>query len=75
MEKNIKGSKGANWNWVYLAQNWSWNEQNNIDLRWSGVQEDEEDIALANFIESLQKQANEKFFQKNYSRIFFMIVV
>ena len=41
------------------------NHENAIDFRYSDVQEeDEEDIALANFIESLQKQADEKNFQK-----------
>ena len=29
------------------------------------IEEDEEDIALANFIDSLQKQTDEKFFSKN----------
>ena len=36
-----------------------------IDFRWSDVQEDdEEDIVLANFFESLQKQTHEEVFQK-----------
>ena len=29
------------------------------------IEEDEEGIALANFIDSLQKQTDEKFFSKN----------
>ena len=34
--------------------------ENVIDFRWSSVQEeDEEDIALANFIDSLHKQTDE----------------
>ena len=40
-----------------------YNDENAIKFRWSGVkEEDEEDIALANFNESLQKQADEEFF-------------
>ena len=46
-------------------KSWSWNDVNAINFRWSGVQEeDEEDIALANFIESLQKQKDEENFPK-----------
>ena len=42
-----------------------YNDENAIDFRWSDVQEEEEeDIALANFIENLQKQANKENFQK-----------
>ena len=41
-----------------------YNYENAIEFRWSGVQEDEEDIALANFIESLQKQNDEEIFPK-----------
>ena len=41
-----------------------YNYENAIEFRWSGVQEDEEDIALANFIESLQKQTDEEIFPK-----------
>ena len=53
--------KGANWYWVYWSKSWSWNDENAIDFRWSDVkEEDEEDIPLANFIESLQKQADEE---------------
>ena len=41
------------------------NNENAIDFRWSDVkEEDEEDIALANFIESLQKQTDEENFLK-----------
>ena len=40
-------------------------DENVIDFRWSSVKnQDEVDIALANFIESLQKQVDEKFFYK-----------
>ena len=36
-----------------LAKIWSWNDENAIDFRFSsGQEEDEEDIALANFIEN-----------------------
>ena len=43
-----------------------YNDENAIDFKWSSVkEEDEEDIALANFIESLQKQTDEKFFKKS----------
>ena len=42
-----------------------YNNENAIDFRLSDVQEeDEEDIVLANFIESLQKQTDEEIFQK-----------
>ena len=39
-------------------------DENAIDFRWSDVKEegDEEDIALANFSESLQKQTDEEIF-------------
>ena len=37
------------------------NDENAIDFRWSDVQEeDKEDIALVNFIESLQNQTDEE---------------
>ena len=40
-----------------------YNDENAIDFRWSDVkEEDEEDIALANFNKSLQKQADEESF-------------
>ena len=43
-----------------------YNDENFIDSKWSDLtEEDEEDIVLANFIESLQKQTDEKFFQKS----------
>ena len=42
-----------------------YNDENAFDFKWSNVQEeDEEDIALANFIESLQKQTDEENFSK-----------
>ena len=38
-----------------------YNDENDIDFRWSDVLEEvEEDISLANFIESLQKQTDEE---------------
>ena len=41
------------------------NDENVIDFRWSDVKgEDEEDIAKAKLIESLQKQADEEIFPK-----------
>ena len=40
----------THWYWVYWAKIWFWKDENVIDFRWSGIQEDEEDIALANFI-------------------------
>ena len=41
-----------------------YNDENAFEFRWSDIQEeeDEEDIALANFIESLQKQTDEEIF-------------
>ena len=42
-----------------------YNDENAIEFKWSGVkEEDEEDITLANFNESLQKQADEEIFSK-----------
>ena len=42
-----------------------YNDENAIDSKWSDLtEEDEEDVALANFIESLKKQTDEKFFPK-----------
>ena len=41
-----------------------YNDENAIDLRWSDEKEEEEDIALANFVESLQKQTIKKNFSK-----------
>ena len=38
------------------------NDENAIDFKWSAVKEDEEDIALVNIIESLQKQIDEENF-------------
>ena len=41
------------------------NDENAVDFKWSvAKEEDEEDIALANFNESLQKQADEENFPK-----------
>ena len=46
------------------SKNWSWNDENAIDFRWSGVQEeDKEDIALANFIEKYKSKLMRKSFQ------------
>ena len=57
--------KGADRYWVYWSKRRSWNDENAIDFRWSDVkEEDEEDTALANFIESLQKQTDEENFLK-----------
>ena len=42
-----------------------YNDENFIDSKWSDVKEEvEEDIALANLIESLQKQTDEEVFPK-----------
>ena len=51
------------------------NDENVIDFRWSDVKgEDEEDIAKAKLIESLQKQADEEIFsQKSYWRIVWLL--
>ena len=44
-----------------LSKKNSYNNKNATDFRWSDAQEkDEEDVALANFIESLQKQTDEE---------------
>ena len=41
------------------------NYENSTDSKWSDLtEEDEEDIALTNFIESWKKQTDEKFFPK-----------
>ena len=53
----------SNWYWVHWGKSGPYNDENAIDFRWSEVkEEDEEDIALANFIESLQKQTNKENF-------------
>ena len=39
---------------------------NGIDFKWSGVKVEKEDVALVNFIESLQKQTDEEIFNKSY---------
>ena len=63
MEENE--DEGGNWYWVYSANSCSSNNQNAINFRWSGVQdEDEEDIALVNFIENYKSKLMRNFFQK-----------
>ena len=59
MKENDEGREGTNWFWVFRTKSWSWNYENTIDFKLSDVkEEDEEDVALANFIESLQKQTD-----------------
>ena len=59
MEENE--DEGGNWYWVYSANSCSSNDQNAIDFRWSGVQdEDEEDIILANLIENYKSKLMRK---------------
>ena len=59
MKENDEGREGTNWYWVFRTKSWSWNDENAIDFKLSDVkEEDEEDVALANFIESLQKQTD-----------------
>ena len=41
---------------------------NGIDFKWSGVKEEEEDVALTNFIENLQKQTDEEIFKIKVTR-------
>ena len=61
--RKIHTREGVNWHWAYWAKSWSWNFENAIGFRSSdALEEDEEDIALANFIESLQKQTDEVVF-------------
>ena len=51
--------------WANWAKADPYDDENAIDFRWSSVNEgDEEDIALANFIENLQKQNDEDIFKK-----------
>ena len=46
-----------------------YNDENAIDSKWSDLtEEDEEDVALANFIESLRKKTDEKIFPKKVIR-------
>ena len=62
LEKN-DGEEKAPINIELTEQNRSWNDENAIEFRWSSVkEEDEEDIALANFIESLQSKVMRKIF-------------
>ena len=57
--------EGIHWYWTYWTKPWSLNEENTIDFRWSDVQEEfEEDIALVNLIESLQKHTDDENFPK-----------
>ena len=42
----------------------SWNDEIAIEFRLSSVNVDEEDIALVNFIESIQKQSDKEIFPK-----------
>ena len=61
----MKKRERINWYLVYLTKRSSLNDENTIEFRWSGVQEeDEEDIVLANFVESLQNQTDENFFSQ-----------
>ena len=49
----------------FTKQKSSWNDENAIDFKWSDVkEEDEKDIALVNFIECLQKLADEDIFSQ-----------
>ena len=66
MEENQ--DEGGNWYWVYSANSCSWNDQNAIDFRWSGVQ-DEDDITLANLIENYKSKLMRKIFQKVTRRL------
>ena len=57
--------EGNNWFWAYWAKTDPYNDENVIEFKWSDVTEENgEDIALANFIESLHKQADEEIFPK-----------
>ena len=56
----------------YWRKSDPYNDENAINFRWSDVEEEnEEDIALANFIESLQKKTDEEIFHKSNLMIFF----
>ena len=66
MKEIDEGREGTNWSRVFRTKSWSWNHENAIDFKLSDVkEEDEEDVALANFTESLQKQSDEENFQKS----------
>ena len=61
VRRKRRGREGTNWFSVCRTKCWSWGDENAIDFRWSGaLEEDEKDIALVNFIESLQKQTDYK---------------
>ena len=65
MEKNDEEEKGPIDIEFTEQKKDPYNDENAIDFKWLDVQEeDEEDIALANFIESLQKQTDEENFPK-----------
>ena len=50
---------------AYWTKISSWNDENVIDFRWSGVQEEDgEDIALANFIENYKSKLIKIFLKK-----------
>ena len=48
-----------------IEKNWSWNDENAIDFRWSDVKEDKQDIALTNFIENYISKQIRKFIKKS----------
>ena len=49
-----------------LSVSWSWNDENAIDFKWSGVQEeDEEDIALENLFQNYKSKLMSNTFQKS----------
>ena len=62
LKKNYEKEEPINTE-VTEQKTYPYNDENAIDFKWYGLQEeDEEDIALANFIESLQMQTDEENF-------------
>ena len=63
MEENE--DEGGNWYWVYWVNSCSWNDENAIEFRCSGIQdENEEDIILANLIEKFKSKLMRKIRKK-----------
>ena len=38
--------RSSHWYWVYWAKHWFWNNENAIDYRWSGGQDEDEKVLI-----------------------------
>ena len=65
LEENDEEEKGPTDIEFTEQKTYPYSDENAIDFRWSGVkEEDEQNIALTNFIECLQSKLKRKFFKK-----------